>query len=330
MSRRILNVGVLGYADVFKKHMKNAFEKSEYYIIKKIGSRNTENILDLEKLSKEGLCITSYEDVINDQEIDLVYIPLPNSLHFEWICKALEMGKHILVEKPIVLNRFELDYVADLANRSNLIIKQNFMFEYHSQFKFIQREIKNGRIGELRSVKSSFGFPPFKDNENIRYNLSLGGGALNDAGAYGIKMSTLLLDFTDNFSVFSGLNIDKVRNVDLFGSAYLIDKNGVHAHIDFGFDNFYQCELTIWGSKGRISANRIFTAGPGVQPKIIIETNDEEEVIKFESENHFIKIIEQLYYDIIAENFDLEVKRNLEFVQLLEEIRDKAVINYIC
>jgi NDP-hexose-3-ketoreductase len=240
------------------------------------------------------------------------------------------MGKHILVEKPIVLNRFELDYVADLANRSNLIIKQNFMFEYHSQFKFIQREIKNGRIGELRSVKSSFGFPPFKDNENIRYNLSLGGGALNDAGAYGIKMSTLLLDFTDNFSVFSGLNIDKVRNVDLFGSAYLIDKNGVHAHIDFGFDNFYQCELTIWGSKGRISANRIFTAGPGVQPKIIIETNDEEEVIKFESENHFIKIIEQLYYDIIAENFDLEVKRNLEFVQLLEEIRDKAVINYIC
>ena len=309
--------------------MKNAFEKSEYYIIKKLGIRNAANILDLEKLTEEGLLITSYEDVINDKEIDLVYIPLPNSLHFEWICKVLEMGKHILVEKPIVLNRYELDYVADLADRKNLIIKQNFMFEYHSQFKFIQREIKKGRIGELRCVRSSFGFPPFKDNKNIRYNFNLGGGALNDAGAYGIKISTLLLDFEDSFSVFSGLNIDKEKSVDLFGSAFLIDKNGVHAHIDFGFDNFYQCELTIWGSKGKISANRIFTAGPGVQPKIVIETNDEEEVIKFDSENHFIKTIEQLYFDIIDENFDLEVKNNFEFVQLLEEIRDKAVINYI-
>ena len=328
MNNSILNVGVLGYADVFKKHMNNAFHDSRYFKVKKLGTRKKINNVDLEKLTAEGINITTYDGIICDNEIDVVYIPLPNSMHFEWICKAIECGKHVLVEKPITLTKCEFQQIVNIGKSKNLLIKQNFMFEYHAQFKFIQNEILTGRIGELRSIRSSFGFPPFEDQNNIRYNQQLGGGSLNDAGAYGIKISTLLLDFSDSFSVFSGLNIDKVKNVDLFGSAYLIDKNGVHAHIDFGFNNFYQCELTIWGSKGKITANRIFTAGPGVNAKIVIQTNDLNEELIFKSDNHFLNLLEQFYFDISNKNYESENFKNAQFVDLLEAIRRNAILIY--
>ncbi len=329
MNNTVFKVGVLGYANVFKKHMKNAFHESKYFTVKKLGTRGKLNNFEIEKLNSEGIFITTYNDVIADNEIDLIYIPLPNNLHFEWICKALTFGKHVLVEKPIVLTKNEYDHIVSLGKNKKLVIKQNFMFEYHSQFKFIQNLIKNDRIGELRTIRSSFGFPPFLDNTNIRYNFKLGGGALNDAGSYGIKISTLLLNFEDNFTVNSGLNIDKESNVDLFGSAYLIDKNGVHAHMDFGFSNFYQCELIVWGSKGKITANRIFTAGPGVMAKILVETDELTEEILFESDNHFLNLLEQLYFDLVKKDFESEIEKNAQFILLLEQIRLNAKINYI-
>jgi predicted dehydrogenase len=329
MSKGCLNVGVLGYANVFKRHMKRAFDESEYFVIKKIASRNHELLSELIFENQDVAIVSSYEEVVGDVNIDLVYVPLPNSLHCEWICKALENGKHVLVEKPLVLNKIEFDRISKIAVEKNLVVKQNFMFEYHSQFKFIQEQIVKGYIGEIRSISASFGFPPFQDPGNIRYYQSLGGGSLNDAGAYGIMASTLLLDFSKQYYVTSSLNFDRSRNIDLYGGALLIDGSGKTAHINFGFDNYYQCNLEILGSKGKISANRIFTAGPGVKPEVLIQVDDSHERVFFESENHFIQLLDRLYFDINNVFEYNETRRSQSFINLLEEVRNKAIINFI-
>jgi NDP-hexose-3-ketoreductase len=329
MSKRSLNVGVLGYANVFKKHMKRAFDECEYFVIKKIASRDRTLLSDLIFENQDVTIVSNYEEVVGDVNIDLIYVPLPNSLHCEWICKALENGKHVLVEKPLVLNKIDFDRISKIAIEKNLVVKQNFMFEYHSQFKFIQEQIISGYIGEIRSIRASFGFPPFQDLDNIRYSQSLGGGSLNDAGAYGIMISTLLLDFSQHYYVASSLNFDRERNIDLYGGAFLIDGNGKTAHINFGFDNYYQCNLEIWGSKGKISANRIFTAGPGVEPEVLIEVDDSCERIMFGSENHFVHLLDRLYWDINNVFEYNETIRNRDFINLLEEVRTKSIIYLI-
>ncbi len=329
MSKGCLNVGVLGYANVFKKHMKRAFEECEYFSIKKIASRKSALLSDLNFENQDVTIVSDYEEVVGDVNIDLVYIPLPNSLHFEWICKALENGKHVLVEKPIVLNKIEFDRISKIAIEKNLVVKQNFMFEYHSQFKFIKEQINNGYIGEIRSISASFGFPPFQDLDNIRYSQFLGGGSLNDAGAYGIIISSLLLDFSQQFYVTSSLNFDRSRNIDLYGGALLIDGSGKTAHINFGFDNYYQCNLEIWGSKGKITANRIFTAGPGVKPEVLVEIENSRERKLFDSENHFVHLLNRLYLDINNVCEYNETRRSQSFINLLEEVRNNAIINYI-
>jgi NDP-hexose-3-ketoreductase len=329
MGKLCLSVGVLGYASVFQKHMRRAFNECEYFEIHKIASRKLNLKSELIFENPNVKIVTDYQDVVEDKSIDLVYIPLPNSLHYEWICRALENGKHVLVEKPLVLSKLEFEKISKLALSRNLVVKQNFMFEYHSQFKYIQEQISNGYIGEVRSINASFGFPPFQNVNNIRYSQNLGGGSLNDAGAYGIKISSLLLDFSKQYYVSSSLNLDRSKNIDIYGGALLVDGMGKTAQINFGFDNFYQCSLNVWGSKGKILANRIFTAGVGVFPEVIIENESSKYCKLFDSENHFVGLLNTLYQDIINVYIQNETMRSQIFIKLLDEIRDKAIINYI-
>jgi dTDP-3,4-didehydro-2,6-dideoxy-alpha-D-glucose 3-reductase len=324
---RVLRVGILGCANIAEKFLIPAFQSSKEYSIVGIASRSQKSA---QRLAKK-FSITpfdSYDSLLNSNLLDVIYIPLPNSLHFDWIKKALNKNLHVLVEKSMACSFNDVSELTNLAKLKKLVIVENFQFRFHSQLSYIQQLIETGKIGDIRHIRSCFGFPPFPDSENIRYKKELGGGALLDAGAYPLKIAQIFMGH--NIEVMcSQLFIDPVYDVDTYGSFTLSDIDSeISAQCAFGFDNYYQCNIEFWGSKGRIIANRIFTAPPGVNPTILIETADKEESISLCSDDHFKGVLKHLYNLIKKpESIDVyqENEQNLYQARLLEKIKEKSL-----
>lgn len=244
-----------------------------------------------------GNIYQGYNDLINDKNIDAVYLPLPPALHYDWGMKVLRAGKHLFVEKPSTTCAVHTKELIGAAKDNGLAIHENYMFVFHNQLKYIQSFIKDGKIGDVRLIRISFGFPKRADND-FRYNKRLGGGALLDAGGYTVKLSSLLLG-NDARVVSSRLNYVDGYDVDIFGSAVMENSEGLTAQLSFGMDNCYKCELEIWGSKGTISTDRILTAPLGYEPILKYKNGNDPIVdIHLESDDTFYKSIEYFYKSI--------------------------------
>ena len=324
MSKKI-NIGVLGCANIAKRFMLPAInELEEYFVLTGVASRAEEQAnVFANKFSTTAFF--DYDSLLNDENIEAAYIPLPNSLHYKWIKKSLQKGKHVLVEKSMACTYDEVVELNNLAQEKQLVLLENFQFRFHSQLKYIKMLVDSGKIGELRNIRSSFGFPPFIDDNNIRYKKELGGGALLDAGAYPLKISQIFLGqdlFVDSASLFE----DTHKGVDTWGSACLKQKSGkVTSQIAFGFDHYYQNSIELWGSKGKISTNRIFTAAPGFEPVIELETANGKEHVKLDSDHHFKNMLLHFYNQIkTKDNVENEYTQNVNQARLIEELKDKA------
>jgi hypothetical protein len=236
-----------------------------------------------------GKIFGSYTELIESSDVDAVYLPLPPALHYKWGKKVLENGKHLFLEKPSTTSASDTNELILLAKKKNLAIHENYMFAFHNQIQAVNDLVASGEIGDVRLYRVSFGFPRRAAND-FRYNKSLGGGALIDAGGYTIKYATMLLgesaeikyaqmDYTDEF------------DVDIYGSATLTNSDGVTAQIAYGMDNNYKCELEVWCSKGFLTTGRILTAPVGFVPEMTIRKGNEDEVRKLPSDDSFGKSI---------------------------------------
>ena len=132
----------------------------------------------------------SYEALLADEEVEAVYISLPNSLHCEWAIKALEAGKHVLCEKPLSRHASEVEAAFDAADRTGRLLSEAFMYRHNPQTKRAKQLVDEGAIGELRLIRSAFSYPLY-DEDNIRLRTDLDGGALMDVGCYAVSGSRL-------------------------------------------------------------------------------------------------------------------------------------------
>lgn len=325
--KRMMKIGVLGCAAIAQRYVIPAINESIHWQLVGVSSRNKGKANTFaEEFSTKAYF--SYQSLLQDDSIEAIYIPLPNSLHYEWVKKSLQLGKHVLVEKSMACTYAEVEELNKLAKNNQLALVENFQFRTHSQLQFIKDTIASGTLGELRQVRSSFGFPPFADDTNIRYDKSLGGGALLDAGAYPLKIAQIILG--ENIKVASArLETPKQYNVDIWGSAFLEkEESSLTAQISFGFDHYYQNSLEVWGSLGKLSTNRIFTAPPGFEPSVIIETAKGAETISLPSDHHFNNMLEH-FYNVVTNREDLEQEysQNINQARLLEELKNKAHVN---
>ena len=237
-----------------------------------------------------GRLYDSYESMVSSPDLDAVYIPLPPALHYKWAKRALECGKHVLVEKPSTMSLADSKSLVGIASGKGLALHENYMFLFHDQLDAIEDIIRNGEIGEVRLFRISFGFPK-RSAGDFRYNKSLGGGALMDAGGYTLKYAARLLGDTAELR-YAQLNYADDSEVDLYGSAALVNDAGVTAQIAFGMDNDYQCELEAWGSKGTLTAGRVLTAPAGFAPTMTIKKNTDMEERPLPADDAFRKSIE--------------------------------------
>lgn len=242
----------------------------------------------------------SFRDVLDAPDVDAVYIPLPPAFHFRWAREALLRGKHVLLEKPAVLSEEEAKILVDLAQNCGLAIHENYMFLFHEQLPDIERRIAAGEIGEVRLYRMSFGFPR-RSSDDFRYRKDCGGGALMDAGGYTIRCASRFLGPSIRVTD-AHLNWTDEFDVDLYGSGTCVNDQGLTAQLAFGMDQDYRCELEVWGSKGTLKAERVFTAPADLAPGAFIKKNNETEKISLPTDDAFQNSI--LYFMKCTEDPD--------------------------
>ena len=325
MRKRLIRIGVLSTANIAVHSVIPAIlDMNENFVLSGIASRTQNKLNEVCKVFNT-VAYVGYDKLIKDHSVDAVYIPLPNAMHAEWIEKALLNGKHVIVEKSLSCSLMETTRLTDLAREKNLVLFENFQFRFHPQTSNIQNLINEGAIGEIRCVRASFGFPPFSNKNNIRYQATLGGGALLDAGAYTTKVSQLFMGLDLKVKAAS-LNTSDNSQVDIWGGAYLQDeRTGRFAELAFGFDHFYQCGIEIWGSIGKLKTNRLFTAPSNYEPIITLETLEGEQNIKVEAANHFESMLLHFYkLTTTGKAPEKEHLQNIDQARLIQEINNLA------
>lgn len=316
-----LRIGVMGCASIAQRSVIPAVLLCDELKLIAVASRTEERAKEF-AASFGCDSVVGYDKLLERADIDAIYMPLPTGLHEEWVTKSLQAGKHVLVEKSLAMDHSSGRRMVDLARASNLLLMENFMFLYHSQHEFVRDLVAAGEIGELRSFRSSFGFPPLPIN-NFRYNKALGGGALLDAAAYTIRASQLFLG-EDLVVKAANLISPDGQEVDIYGGAYLSNAAGAFAEVSFGFDNYYQCNYELWGSKGKIIAQRAFTPGPDFRPTITLEQQSQQFNHEVHADNHFVNILKEFARCVREAAFGDKYKEVENQSKLLSQVRELA------
>ncbi|MCR5102459.1 MAG: Gfo/Idh/MocA family oxidoreductase [Butyrivibrio sp.] len=270
-----------------------------------------------------GKVFNGYQGIIESDEIEAVYIPLPPALHYKWALKSLEAGKHVLVEKPSTISAEQTKKLIEVAEDKGLALHENYMFNFHEQLNAIEDIIKSREIGDIRLYRVSFGFPQRAAND-FRYNKALGGGALIDAGGYTIKYATRLLGETAELK-YAQMNYKEGFEVDIYGSGAMVNAEGTTVQLAFGMDNNYKCELEAWGSKGCLTTGRVLTAPTGFVPSVTIRKGNEDEVRSLPADDAFRKSIMRFWECIGNDNTRRNnYKELIRQAELVDEFRNMA------
>ena len=272
--------GVLSTAKIGLEKVIPAMQKGIYSEIKAIASRNLESAQNAANKLAIPKAYGSYEDLVNDPDIEAVYIPLPNHLHVQWAEKCMKTGKHVLLEKPIGLNYKEAEQLLQISKKyPNVKIMEGFMYRHHPQMLEVKRLIDDGAIGDIRSTYSTFTY--FNDDpRDIRNQLEIGGGGLLDIGCYCLNIARFLFG-TEPKRVSSLVEFDPHLKIDRLASGLLEFKEG-YATFMCSTQSQYQQYARVFGTKGMIEIIKPFTPEPDERATIIFEHGSKRKEISFE------------------------------------------------
>ena len=316
----MFRIGILGAADIAFNRFLPALEKVQGVQCSGVASNSPDKLKRF--VDKYNIHVyESYDEVIQDENVDCIYVPLPPVFHYEWAKKALLAGKHVFLEKPSTISAEQTRELAGIAGSMGLVLQENYMFQYHAQLADIEKIIASGELGKLRLVRTSFGFPR-RAGGDFRYVKELGGGTMLDNGGYTIKLINRLLGKSTRL-VASKLDYDEETGVDIFGTAEFMNADGVLAQAAFGMDCQYQCSLELWGSKGRLTTGRIYTTPDGFVPTALIETGAGSRSIELASCDAFEESIKMYLRavddDSVRADMAQELVRQAEFVDAVRK-----------
>ncbi|MDB5102669.1 MAG: oxidoreductase domain protein [Fibrobacteres bacterium] len=193
----------------------------------------------------------SYQALLDNPDVDVIYIALPNHLHAEWSIRAARAGKHILCEKPAALDQAECEAVLHAVDRAGVFFMEGFMYRCHPIWGLVRALIEDGRIGEVRSVRASFCYDMGFNPGNIRQSREAAGGALTDVGCYGLSFSRLIAG-AEPSRCTAVSRINPELGVDEWTSAELSFPDGTRARFDCALREARPHSAVIQGDRGRI------------------------------------------------------------------------------
>ncbi|MFC1652516.1 Gfo/Idh/MocA family protein [Planctomycetota bacterium] len=257
-----LRWGILSTAKIAQNQVIPALTASASNEVTAIASRDTERARAVADTLAIKRAYGSYEQLLTDPDVDVIYNPLPNHMHVPWTIRAIDAGKHVLCEKPIGLDAADARRLQAATQQTNRLVMEAFMYRFHPQWQKAKQHLDDGRIGNLLAIHSIFSH--YNDDPgNIRNQADIGGGALMDLGCYSISLSRFLLGRSPH-RVSAQQQIHPDFQVDVLTSACL-DYGSVQSLFTCtSMGGRYQ-RVLILGSNGRIEIEIPFNA-PTDQP----------------------------------------------------------------
>ncbi len=257
MKKKIINWGILSSAKIGWEHVIPAILKSKNSKLVAIASRNTLRAKKLAQKFKIDKSYGSYQELYKDQEIDVIYNPLPNHLHIKSSIEACKNKKNILLEKPISLKATDIDPLMKYASENKVVIKEAFMVRHHPQWQWVKKYIKSGKLGSISSISTVFSYNN-KNPQNIRNIKKFGGGAIYDIGCYPTVISRFLLDKEPKRVVGLAKN-DKKFKTDILSSVVL-DFGEIYSSFIVATQSTFSQQVTILGTKKTLIVENPFNA----------------------------------------------------------------------
>ncbi|MEI8200485.1 MAG: Gfo/Idh/MocA family oxidoreductase [Eubacteriales bacterium] len=287
---RRIKWGILGAADIARSCMIPAMKTAPNCQLFAIASRSFEKAEALRVSEGFEKAYGSYWELLTDKEIEAVYIPLPNSLHKEWVIKAAEQGKHILCEKPLAGSEKDVIEMVAACEKSGVILMEAFPYLHSPLIESVKENINAGLIGKPAFIETTFltcGYP----DENITVLREMLGGSVYDVGCYNISLLLTLLGeepaLVNAYAHFSHMNTDD------FASAYFEFPSGCKASMISGMCSSQRADrFFIYGTKGTIEVMLPYNVFGSVE--YTIQNQEKTEVIKIDVPNNYKLEIEQM------------------------------------
>jgi len=266
----VLNWAILGAGKFAREHMGPAIHAASGARLVALGTSSAQKAAPFQEFAPDLVVHDTYDAVLADRSVDVVYVPLPNHLHIHWAMRALQAGKHVLVEKPVGLQAAQIDPLIALRDETGLQAAEAYMIVHHPQWQRVRRLLAEGAVGDLCHVDGVFSYNN-PDLSNVRYDAAKGGGSLPDIGVYTIG-STRFVTGQDPVEI-THTDIDHLNGVD------------VRARVSARFDSFTahwvtamnvhpSQHMTFYGTQGRIHVPAPFNAGTFGEARLEIERAD--------------------------------------------------------
>jgi predicted dehydrogenase len=293
-----LRWGVLSSAKIGREKVIPAIQASLQGEVVAIASRTQESADQTAKELGIKHAYGSYEALLADPNIDAIYNPLPNHLHVPWSIKAIEAGKHVLCEKPLGLNTADVEKLIAVAQQHpELKVMEAFMYRFHPQWKTVKQLVRDGSIGQVRSIHSYFAYNNH-DADNIRNNADWGGGALMDIGCYCISLSRFIYD-EEPLRVLGQITPYAGYDVDCFVSGIMEFADG-NATFSAATKSEAGQYVKIHGEQGSILMPLPFSPQAGTSTHIILKRNDvREEIVQIPSD-HYRNMADEFAQSVFA------------------------------
>jgi len=307
--------GILSTAKIGVVKVIPAMQQGKYCEITAISSRDLDEAKRVAALLEIPKAYGSYEELLADSEIDAIYIPLPNHLHVEWAIKAMDAGKHVLLEKPVGLSSKEAERLL-LASKANpkLKIMEAFMYRHHPQWQKAKKLVEEGAIGKVKAIQSFFSYYN-TDPNNIRHNPDFGGGGLMDIGCYCISLSRYI--FGEEPKRVNGLvEFDPKFKTDRMASGILDFSSGTSTFTCSTQLVPFQ-RVNIFGYTGGIEIEIPFNAPPDKPTRLWLRTSEKTDEITFD-------ICDQ--YTIQGDLFSKAIIDNTEVPTPLEDALNNMLV----
>ena len=289
MTTKVLSWGLLSTANINEALIK-PLRASKRNRLTAVASRSQDKADAYAKKWRIEKAYGSYEALLADPAVDVIYNPLPNHLHAEWTIKALQAGKHVLCEKPFAMTLAEVDAMLAAQENSERVLAEAFMYRHHPQTLKVKELVEGGAIGRLQLIRGSFTFNI--DHEvDIRLDPTKGGGAIWDVGCYPISYARLIAG-KDPVSVYGRQVIGTKSGVDESFYGLLNFPNNVYAEFDCGFRSPHRQHMEIVGTAATITVPVPFK--PGEDETISLYTEKKTEAVKIKPQELYIGEVEDM------------------------------------
>jgi len=290
MNRSMVSIAAWSVGSHAVKNTLPAIHEAKNLFLKGIYTRNTD-VLQQQAEKYNVKAYYSFHEMLDDPDLDAVYIASPVGIHYEQAKAVLQANKHVIVEKSSFERLEQAQELIELASGKNLVLMEAFMYRFHKQFVKLIDLIKSKKFGKVRGVIATFGFPHLQA-EDIRYQSELGGGSLLDAGAYTVSAINQLFFHTSTVR-FSNLLSDCGFKVDTNGTAVLQGKDDIIGIASWCFGADYKNEIEVWCERATLVAKRAFSKPATYAASIEVYQNSGLYLeIQCEPMNHFAAMFE--------------------------------------